>query len=60
MDLLELLAEIVEGHVEDTEIVGAELALEFLLFVVTDQFSPKGTVFATGHALPSTFPPRIT
>ena len=59
MNLLEVLAEIVEGHVGHSEIVGTELALKLLLLAVSHQLAPKRTILAAGSTLPPTFSPGI-
>lgn len=57
--MLEVLTEIVEGHVEHSEVIGTELALKFLLFAVSHHFAPKRTILAAGSTLPSVFSPGI-
>lgn len=60
MDLLKVIAKIVECHVENSEIVGRGFLFELLLVVVSGYFVPESSVFFAGEAVPGALAPRIS
>lgn len=60
MDLLEVIAKIVESHVKDSEIIGRGFFFKLLLVVVSGYFVPEPSVFFAGKAVPATLAPRIS
>jgi hypothetical protein len=60
MNLLEMVAEVVVGHVEYSQVVAIQLLLKLFPLVITYYLTPEATVFFACHIIPPTLPPWVS
>lgn len=59
MDLFELFAEVIVGHVEYSKVISALLLLELLLISISHNFVPEVPILYTCQPIPGAFPPWV-
>lgn len=60
MYLLEVIAKIVEGHVEYSEIVRRGFLFKLLLIIISSYLTPKSSILLARQTVPATLSPRIS
>lgn len=59
VDLLELFAEVIIGHVEYSNVIGILLLLKLLLISISNNLVPKVAILCTSYTIPATLPPWV-